>query len=298
MEPGVEFELLHSARGVRIGSWRCRCPSPEPVGEEYTTFFEVVIPRSGAFVKHLGRRRIFADPNHVIFSNPGESYCVSHPVPGGDECTVFLLDAEALRGLLASNGKPIDGRPSLPSGAALLDSSSYSSHRRIFELLVRGWRTDPLALEEVIIGLLARLLVRTERSEVRRPAMRRPGTSRDRRRAVETVLQLLSARFDQRLTLDDLAAETYYSKYHLARLFRDEVGLPIHRYLTRLRLRAALDRVIDPATDLSRLALRLGFSSHSHLTSAFRAEFGRTPSELRGGARAPDLRQPSKNLKA
>ena len=291
MEPGVEFEVLHASRSVRIGSWRCCRPSPEPSGDEHTTFFEVVIPRSGAFVKHLGRRRIFADPNHVIFFNPGETYHVSHPVPGGDECTVFLLDADVLPELRGSDGNPVRRRPSLPSSAVLIDSLIYSSHRRILELLVQGWRPGPLELEEMIIAFLSRLLRRVEPSEVEAPARRRPGTRRHRRRAVETVMQLLSARFDERLTLDDVAAETYYSKYHLARLFRDEVGLPIHRYLTRLRLRAALDQVIDPATDLSRLALQLGFSSHSHLTSAFRTEFGRTPSELRRDARTAGLRE-------
>lgn len=298
MESCVEFEVLHTARGVRIGSWRCHSPSSEPIGEEHTKFFEVVIPRSGAFVKHLGRRRIFADPNHVIFFNPGETYRVSHPVSGGDQCTVFLLEDEALWELLAWDGRPIGGRLSLPVCAALIDSLSYSSHRRVLDLLDQGPKPDPLALEEMIIRLLSRLLTRTEATGVERPSRRRAGTSRDRRRAIESVMQLLSARFNQRLTLDDVAAETYYSKYHLARLFRSEVGLPIHRYLTRLRLRAALDRVFDPAIDLSRLALQLGFSSHSHLTSSFRREFGHTPSELRRRASTLDLRQLSKNLKA
>jgi AraC-like DNA-binding protein len=33
--------------------------------------------------------------------------------------------------------------------------------------------------------------------------------------------------------------------------------------------------------DLTELGFDLGFSSHSHFTSAFRETFGRTPSELR-----------------
>jgi AraC-like DNA-binding protein len=65
-----------------------------------------------------------------------------------------------------------------------------------------------------------------------------------------------------------------------------------HRYLTRLRLRAALERLPD-ASDLTALALELGFSSHSHFTDAFRREFRRTPSEARR-----DWREMSKNLEA
>jgi AraC-like DNA-binding protein len=85
------------------------------------------------------------------------------------------------------------------------------------------------------------------------------------------------------------------SPFHLARVFHERAGVPVHRYLTRLRLRAALDRLMGGADDLTALALDLGFSSHSHFTDAFRTEFGRPPSAVRhSGARA--LRELSKNL--
>ena len=72
--------------------------------------------------------------------------------------------------------------------------------------------------------------------------------------------------------------------------------MPLHRYLTRLRLRAALERLAGGANDLTALALDLGFSSHSHFADAFRREFGRTPSAVRGDGRRT-LREMGKNLK-
>ena len=59
--------------------------------------------------------------------------------------------------------------------------------------------------------------------------------------------------------------------------------MPIHRYLTQLRLRSSLERLADGANDLTALALELGFSSHSHFTDAFRREFGHAPSRDRPG---------------
>ena len=85
------------------------------------------------------------------------------------------------------------------------------------------------------------------------------------------------------------------SPFHLARVFQQRTGLPVHRYLTKLRLRAALERLADGANDLTALALDLGFSSHSHFTDSFRREFGRAPSEVRQ-ATGRALRQMSKNL--
>jgi AraC-like DNA-binding protein len=64
-------------------------------------------------------------------------------------------------------------------------------------------------------------------------------------------------------------------------VFKQEVGLPIHRWRNRLRLRIALADVGATRGGLSELAVRLGYVSHSHFTAAFRAEFGLTPTQLR-----------------
>jgi AraC family transcriptional regulator len=48
-----------------------------------------------------------------------------------------------------------------------------------------------------------------------------------------------------------------------------------------VRLLLALERLEDGERDLSRLALDLGYSSHSHFTAAFRRSFGTPPSAAR-----------------
>jgi AraC-like DNA-binding protein len=86
--------------------------------------------------------------------------------------------------------------------------------------------------------------------------------------------------------------------FHFARIFQHGTGLPIHRYLTQLRLRASLDRLAEGRGDLTALALDLGFSSHSHFTGLFRKAFGKTPSEFREHASVREVREMSKNLEA
>jgi AraC-like DNA-binding protein len=70
-------------------------------------------------------------------------------------------------------------------------------------------------------------------------------------------------------------------------VFERVTGATIHRYLTRLRLRVALARIADGESNLTALALDLGFSSHSHLTSTFAREFGAPPSRLRAELSQP-----------
>ena len=99
---------------------------------------------------------------------------------------------------------------------------------------------------------------------------------------------VLAADLARRWTLAEIAAEVGGSPVHLTRVFQEVEGMPLYRYQRRLRLARALDLVAE-YDDLTALGLDLGFSSHSHFTSAFREVYGCTPSQFRGTA----LRRPT-----
>jgi AraC-like DNA-binding protein len=81
--------------------------------------------------------------------------------------------------------------------------------------------------------------------------------------------------------LPDLARALGTSESHLAHVFREETGSPVHHHLLHLRLAVALERLAAGEMRLSALALDLGFSSHSHFTAAFRKWLGLTPAAAR-----------------
>lgn len=90
----------------------------------------------------------------------------------------------------------------------------------------------------------------------------------------------LEAEFTNRILLADVARAVGASPAHLTVLFRRVEGIPLHRYLMHLRLARALI-ALPYADDLTKLALEVGFSSHSHFTAAFRRHYGVTPSKVR-----------------
>lgn len=61
-------------------------------------------------------------------------------------------------------------------------------------------------------------------------------------------------------------------------------ALPLYRYQLRLRLARALD-LLGQYEDLASLSMDLGFSSHSHFSSAFRQAYDRTPAEFQRSLR-------------
>jgi AraC-like DNA-binding protein len=107
------------------------------------------------------------------------------------------------------------------------------------------------------------------------------GAGRARRAYVEDAKTLLQRRFREPLRLKDIARDLYVSPYHLCRLFKEETGLSIHRYLNQLRLRQALEELARAETDLASLALELGFCGQSHFTRNFCKEFGVPPGVAR-----------------
>ena len=58
-------------------------------------------------------------------------------------------------------------------------------------------------------------------------------------------------------------------------------GQTPYHYLMELRLAKAQSMLMDRALPLTDIALACGFSSHAHLSTAFRARFGVAPSAYR-----------------
>lgn len=106
------------------------------------------------------------------------------------------------------------------------------------------------------------------------------GASVGRQRLVDRVKLVLASDLARRWTLAEIAAEVRGSPVYLTQVFQQVEGLPLYRYQLRLRLARALD-LLGQHDDLTALSLELGFSSHSHFSAAFRAAYGRSPSEFR-----------------
>ena len=100
--------------------------------------------------------------------------------------------------------------------------------------------------------------------------------------ALRNVLAYMDAHLAEALTLDQLAAEAGLSVYHFARMFKQSTGQAPHQYLMQRRLQHAMTLIHQGALSLTEIALCCGFSSASHFSNRFRAQFGCSPSQHRG----------------
>lgn len=96
----------------------------------------------------------------------------------------------------------------------------------------------------------------------------------------EAVTAFIDSHLDEELTLDRIAQEFYLSKFYIAHLFRDSVGLTAHQYITKKRL-AACAAAILTGTKVTEVFQTYGFGDYSAFYRAFQKEYGMSPSDYR-----------------
>jgi AraC family transcriptional regulator len=301
-EDPLIFGPLHQGPVVAIHDYRCRACRGGPGAEEHSDSNSIVLMRRGAFCKHFGRRTITADVNQAVFFAQGSTYRVSHPADCGDRGTVFILSPQVLVDIVRELDPSVDDRPDrpFPFVTGPCEPDIFWRHRELSRSLEADGTEppDPLRADVAALAIVADVLESAFARHGLPRGRRRTGTDADHADRAEAAKTYLASRLCGRVTLDDVARAVHASPFHLARVFRQRTGVPIHRYLTRLRLRAAIERLVDGADDLTAMALELGFSSHSHFADAFRREFGRTPSRVRRDAGRRVLLELSKNPEA
>lgn len=127
-----------------------------------------------------------------------------------------------------------------------------------------------LAIEEAVLGALAALRPHLQ------PGPPARGRDRAEHAAVRRARQHLRDRWDQRVTLPELAAVAGLSRFELVRRFREQNDLTPHAFQTNLRVeraRALLSAGLAPAA----VAAECGFADQPHLTRAFKRAVGVSP---------------------
>ena len=272
----IHAETLFRGRSVTLRHVVCRHGRGGPGEEEWSEEPGIGFPCAGVFRRHARRQEILADAGTAVFFHRDEPYRISHPVDGGDATTVLGFSRRAL-----------EEAGGFPAEALAVSSPTFALVQRL-RRLARDGEGRALEIEESALAVL----------DAAARAGSGPAPPARWSRRADAVREVLAARLAERVTLDLLTREVAVSPFHLARGFRQAVGLPIHRYLNQLRLRVALARLTGTGGDLLSVALDCGFSSHAHFTDAFRGEFGAPPSRFRPAPSRRELQEMRKKLEA
>lgn len=288
--------LLLDTGTVRMGRFEVSPRHPNFAHEGQIRRHEFVFPRTSVWIQHPGQRPFVADATTVTFYNRDQPYTRRVLSPEGDRCDWYAVDAAVLEPLVRAMDPAIEDRPDRPFRFTHgpVDAITYARQRLVSQHVLASPSPDPLFVEEEMIAVLGRLLhlayARAGAPEVS------PAAPREAEELVERARTFALAHVDERLTLARFAAAAGCTPFRLCHAVRAVTGGTLHAWLVRLRLQLSLERVAEPFSDLTTVALDLGFSSHSHFTAAFRKAFGVTPSAFRTASSGREVRTAAARL--
>ncbi|MEY4556476.1 MAG: hypothetical protein RL093_1595 [Pseudomonadota bacterium] len=261
--------VLHDGALARVTDVSAVASEP-PSG--HSEQFQIALPYHGLFGFRVGSRAGLFDAQRMLFVTAGRDYSDSHPVEGLGHATLVVTPVpsllEELCGSVAPRDHPAFLRVSLPASADI--------RLRTQELRRLGQDgPDLLRDEESVVAILGEALA----AGFLEPARAIPCV-------IDRAKQVLHAFGFERMTLDQIAREVGVSPVYLTQAFTRAEGQPLYRYQLGLRLNRALVE-LPHSNDITALALDLGFSSHAHFSTAFKATFGQSPSQYRATARGP-----------
>jgi AraC-like DNA-binding protein len=266
-------QALFRSELVEIGLFDC--PRHHPMFHDTgpTWQYLVVFPRHAVCIQHDGGSPVVANRQVTTLYNDGQHY----------QRKELSDKAEVIEALVAAGRAhaQIEKQPFAWTHSHC-DARTYLLHRELSMSLVSGTAPDFLQITETSLQLLQRVVSGTPADPVRDVTAARSATGVRHRRLVNRCEELLTTHFHQRLTLESIATQLATTPFHLSRIFSRITGRTIHQQLLELRLRCAVDRMIDaPENRITDVGLDLGFSTPSHFSQAFRKHFGITPRQFR-----------------
>lgn len=270
-------QILFDEGPWRIGRFRIDIDHACFDAPDYIDRDLVVFPGEPLGIQQEGRDWVETDRCIVMEYPAGTTYRRRTVTGVGDDCIWFQFPREQL---FAAQEPPLSGNEDAMNlgGYRLCPSGAFFAKERLVASLTSG-RVTPGAVLQDVKDILRAIL---HGGNPRPPAYLAPPSCEEASGHLAVAARsLVLHRYREPLSLEDIAEELGCSPFHLCRVFTTGTGQTLHRYRMRLRLRAAAEAVRAGENSLTDLAFSLGFTSHSHLTAAFRQEFGLPPSSLR-----------------
>jgi len=128
---------------------------------------------------------------------------------------------------------------------------------------------------------IAACIRQTTEEPNQKAAERDPRLSRD---VLRRAIRFVNDNLDSKLKWDEIASDVGLDPFTFGRGFKLSTGMTPHQYIIRCRLRRAMKLLAREELTLADIALEVGCSCQSHLTTLFRKHLGTTPGAFRMSA--------------
>jgi AraC-like DNA-binding protein len=224
-----------------------------------------VYTQASASWRYRGRTHQAVDAGYALME-PGETH-VNLLVPQPQSYTVLRISPAVIEQAAGELGAQRNPHFALPDGR-------NPRVIRAFERLQATVSSGESVLEQQT--RFAVFLRAVLENCVERPRVSAVRDSRALHASVERAKMYLRERFNDSVSLDELASAADLSRFHLVRTFTRQVGMPPHAYRIRVQVERAC-RLMQTGVPPSDAAMAVGFADQSHFTRHFRKVLDITP---------------------
>ena len=87
---------------------------------------------------------------------------------------------------------------------------------------------------------------------------------------VKRVIEYIENNLEKEIDLENIAKNAGYSKFHLNRIFSEETGYTIYKYLQLRRLTIAAEKLVETTKPIAQIAYEAGYDSQQAFSFAFK----------------------------
>jgi len=98
---------------------------------------------------------------------------------------------------------------------------------------------------------------------------------------INKIKEYVRNNYSKGLTLEEIAESVYLSPYYISRLFKEEQGITIMDYLTKVRIEEAKKFLRNPKYNIDEISEKIGYNDPSYFSKVFRRQVGLSPTQFR-----------------
>ncbi|ATW27925.1 helix-turn-helix transcriptional regulator [Candidatus Formimonas warabiya] len=103
----------------------------------------------------------------------------------------------------------------------------------------------------------------------------------DNKLKIQNSIDYIEKHLGEKIKLDQIAKQSYFSEFHFHRLFREAIGTTVMNYIRTRRLSEAARELVKTDAKITDIAFKYQFSSEESFSRAFKKLYGTTPRNFR-----------------
>ena len=104
---------------------------------------------------------------------------------------------------------------------------------------------------------------------------------KDQKEVVKKVIDYIEGNLEKEINLDNISKNVGYSKFYLNRIFTEQTGITIHKYLQNRRLTIAAEKLVGTDEPITQIAYEAGYDTQQSFSFAFKQVYLYSPKTYR-----------------